>query len=435
MIRTILLEWQDRELPGVIERDAKLDGYLNTQHVTVVKGFRRVGKTYLLFDLIKKLLLTHTKKEVLYINFEDERIPVKKEFLTALVPAIKQVLGQFPKYLFLDEVQIMPEWSRWLRRILDTLNIKIFITGSSSKISEREIPTELRGRYLEIELFPLSFGEFLRFKESPVPDEEQLHHLSEDQKAGYLNYFQEYLELGGMPAVVLADKTLKKELMINYYNTLIRRDIIEKYRIKNEEVLKDLLKLLLNATQFTGTRLFNNLKGLGHKVGKATILKYISYINDSFFMEELLEFSPKIKNQLQRQRKIYFIDNGFIGLLNPQLQFKEGRLLENCVFYHLKRKYKHAEIYYMKSEKAEEVDFVLIDGFEEEGKKMIQASYRLDLVSTREREIRALVKIGKKLKLQQGDIITFDMEGEEDVTWFDHPLHFRMIPAWKFFLR
>ena len=89
----------------------------------------------------------------------------------------------------------------------------------------------------------------------------------------------------------------------------------------------------------------------------------------------------------------------------------------------------------MKAEKAEEVDFVLINGFEEEGMKMIQASYRLDLVSTREREIRAMVKIGKKLKLQQGDIITFDMEGEEDVTWFDHHLHLRMIPAWKFFLK
>lgn len=434
-IRTILLEWQDRELPEVIERDAKLDEYLNTGHVTVIKGFRRVGKTYLLYGLIKKLLLTYTKKEVIYINFEDERIPLKQEFLTALLPAIKQVFGQSPKYLFLDEVQVMPEWSRWLRRILDTENIKIFITGSSSKISEREIPTELRGRYLEIELFPLSFGEFLRFKDTPVPVEDQLHHLSEDQKARYLNYFQEYLELGGMPAVVLAEKTLKKELILNYYNTLIRRDIIEKYRIKNEEVLKDLLKLLLNATQFTGTRLFNNLKGLGHKVGKATILKYISYINDSFFIEELFEFSPKIKNQLQRHRKIYFIDNAFIGLLKPRIHLKEGQLLENCVFYHLKRKYNHAEIYYMKAEKAEEVDFVLIDHFEGEGMKMIQVSYRLDLISTREREIRALVKIGKKLKLRQGDIITFDMEGEEDVTWFDHPLHLRMIPAWKFFLK
>ena len=435
IIRTILQEWQERDLPETIERDARLEEYLNNDHVIVVKGFRRVGKTYLFYHLIKKLLRTYTKKEVIYINFEDERIPLKTEFLTALVPALKQVSGQSLKYLFLDEIQMMPEWSRWLRRILDTGNIKVFVTGSSSKISEREIPTELRGRYLEIELFPLSFGEFLRFKKKQVPYTLELENLSKTQKDLYLNYFQEYFETGGMPAVVLADKTLKKELILNYYNTLIRRDIIEKYRIKNEEVLKDLLKLLLNTAKFTGSRVFNNIKSLGHKVGKATILKYISYINDSFFMEELLEYSPKIKNQLQRERKIYFIDNAFIALLNPRMQFKEGRLLENCVFYHLKRKYHHAEIYYMRAEKSEEVDFILIGDFNEGTKKMFQVSYQLDLVSTREREIRALVKVGNQMGVKKGEIITFDSEGEEEVTWFGHHLHLRMIPAWKFFLQ
>ena len=147
-----------------------------------------------------------------------------------------------------------------------------------------------------------------------------------------------------------------------------------------------------------------------------------------------MEFSFKVKSQLQRERKLYFIDNGFIGLLNPRIQLKEGRLLENCVFYHLKRKYKYADIYYMRAEKGEEVDFVLIDSFDDEGKKMVQVSYNLDLVSTREREIRALVKVGKKLGLHNGDIITFDMEGEEEATWFGHSLCLKMIPAWTFFL-
>jgi hypothetical protein len=428
IIRTILTDWQDRELPEVKERDVKLDNYLDTGHVIVVKGFRRVGKTYLLYHLIKKLLKTHTKKEVIYFNFEDERIPLKKEFLTALLPTIKETNGQLPTYLFLDEVQAVPEWSRWLRRILDTENMQIFVTGSSSKMSQREIPTELRGRFLEIEMFPLSFGEFLRFKdESPVPAD-----FSQKQKAICLDYFNEYMEYGGMPAVVLAEKSLKREILLNYYNTLIRRDIIEKYRIRNEEALKGLLKLLLNATHFTGTRLFNNLKSLGHNVGKATILKYISYIGDSFFMDELLEFSPKVKSQLQRERKVYFVDNAFIGLLNPRIHLKEGRLLENSVYYHLRRKYKHAEIYYMRAEKAEEVDFILIDDVE--GKRMFQVSYSLDLMSTREREIRALVKVGKKLGVSRGDIITFDMEGEEEAAWFGHHIRLRLRPAWKFFI-
>jgi len=429
IIKTILLEWQNRELPETKERDTILDNYLNTGHIIIVKGFRRVGKTFLFYRLIKKLLKDHSKKEIIYFNFEDERIPLKTGFLTALLPAIKEFHGQSPLYLFLDEIQAIPDWSRWLRRILDTENIKIFITGSSSKMSEREIPTELRGRYLGIELLPLSFAEFLDFKNIPAPPGD----LKNIDKDAYLNYLREYLEDGGMPAVVLAEKGLKKEIILNYFNTLIRRDIIEKFKIRNEEVLKDLLKLLMNATHFTGTRIFNNLKSLGHIVGKSTVLKYISYINDSFFMDELLEFSPKVKNQLQRERKIYFIDNGFIGLANSRLNLKEGRFLENSVYYHLRRRYKNADIYYMRAEKAEEVDFVLIDDVQ--GKKMIQVSYSLDLASTREREIRALALMGKKLGLNEGDIVTFDSEGQEETTWEEHSIKINIIPAWKFFLQ
>ncbi|HLP48566.1 MAG TPA: ATP-binding protein [Candidatus Deferrimicrobium sp.] len=428
IINTILLEWQDRALPETKERDITLDNYLNTGHAIVVKGFRRVGKTFLFYNLIKKLLKDHSKKEVIYFNFEDERIPLKTEFLTMLLPAIKEFHGQSPQYFFLDEIQVIPGWSRWLRRILDTENIKIFITGSSSKMSEREIPTELRGRYLGIELLPLSFKEFLDFKNIPAPPGA----FKNIDKKTFLNYLTEYLEEGGMPAVVLAEKGLKKEIILNYFNTLIRRDIIEKFKIRNEEVLKDLLKLLMNATHFTGTRIFNNLKSLGHIISKTTVRKYISYINDSFFMDELLEFSPKVKNQLQRERKIYFIDNGFIGLANPRLNLKEGRFLENSVYYHLRRRYKNADIYYMRAEKSEEVDFVLIDDMQK--KKMIQVSYNLELASTKEREIRALALMGKKLGLNEGDIITFDMEGQEEAGWEEHSIKINIIPAWKFFL-
>ncbi|MCP5104174.1 MAG: ATP-binding protein, partial [bacterium] len=401
---------------------------LNVEPYTVEGLAWREKKADLKKKLIEKLLQTHTKKEVIYFNFEDERIPIKKEFLTSLLPAVKEFAGGAPVYLFLDELQVMPEWSRWLRRILDTENIKIFVTGSSSKMSEREIPTELRGRYLEVEVFPLSFNEFLRFKNIPVPSPGDLPEIRETE---YLNHSREYLESGGMPAVVLADESLKKEILLNYYNTVIRRDIIEKHNIRNEEVLKDLIKLLLNATRFTGTKLFHNIKSLGHSVGKATILKYISYIKDSFFMDELMEFSPKVKSQLQRERKIYFIDNGFIKLLNPRISPMEGRLLENAVFLHLKQKHKHADLYYLKADKAEEVDFVLIGN----ESRMIQVAFNLDNVSTREREIRALVKVGKKYGLGGGDIITFNTEGQQEAEWFGHSLQLKFIPAWKYFLQ
>jgi len=429
IIKTIFQEWLDRELPTVIEREIDLENYLHTDHVVVVKGFRRVGKTFQLYGLIKKLLQTHKKKEVIYINFEDERIPLKTEFLSLLLPTLNEITGSTPLYLFLDEVQAIPGWSRWVRRLIDMGKIRIFISGSSSKISEREIPTELRGRYLEVEMSPLSFLEYLKFRSVPLPGAGET--VSKNQETGYLNMFREYLYSGGMPAVVLAEVNLKKEILLNYYNTLIRRDIIEKYGIRNEESLKDLVKLIVNTTRYSGTKMFNNLKGIGHSIGKATVLKYIAYLRDSFFMDELFEFSPKQKSQLQREKKIYIIDTGFIDLLTSRTNLKEGRLFENVVFYYLRKQYKNSDIFYYRADKDEEVDFLIIDN---ENKKMVQAAYNLDRPSTQDREIRALVKAGKKFHIDSADIITFNTETEENISWFGYPLHLRLLPAWKLFL-
>src|SRR3989338_5026084 len=167
VIKTILYEWKTKRLPDMFDREINLFKYADTkpQKIIVTTGFRRVGKTYLFLHLIKELLKNKTKEEVVYINFEDERIPLKTEFLTLLLPTIKEVFKEKIVYLFLDEIQNMPIWSKWVRRIYDAENIRLFVSGSSSKMSSREIPTELRGRFLEISLFPLSFKEFLNFKD------------------------------------------------------------------------------------------------------------------------------------------------------------------------------------------------------------------------------------------------------------------------------
>ncbi|HMB65263.1 MAG TPA: AAA family ATPase, partial [Patescibacteria group bacterium] len=163
LIKTLLYEWKERQLPEVIPRENNLEGYLDQKipKITAITGFRRTGKTYLVFELIKKLLNEKNREQVVYINFEDERIPAQKEFLSKLLPTAEQILEEKVEYLFLDEIQNIPEWSKWLRRIYDQTDIKIFVTGSSSKLSSREIPTELRGRCLEEKVFPLSFREFL----------------------------------------------------------------------------------------------------------------------------------------------------------------------------------------------------------------------------------------------------------------------------------
>ena len=162
ILREIIKEWWERELPQIISRSISLQEYTpkEVKKVVSVVGFRRVGKTYLLFDFIQ----TEGKSNCIYINFEDERIPEDSKVLTYLSQVIEELTPHRKLVLLLDEIQNIPLWSKWIRRMLDTYKYTIFISGSSSKLSSQEISTELRGRSLTVELYPLSFKEFLTFK-------------------------------------------------------------------------------------------------------------------------------------------------------------------------------------------------------------------------------------------------------------------------------
>jgi predicted AAA+ superfamily ATPase len=289
---------------------------MKPRKIIAVTGFRRVGKTYLLLQLISKTLKDQNKEQEVYINFDDERIPEKTEFLTELLPTIKQTFKKETQHIFLDEIQNMPNWSKWLRRIYDTENFGIFVTGSSSKVSSREIPTELRGRCLEIKVFPLSFREFLRFKNMKI--DPSVLQYSENEKTKVTRALDEYLRFGGMPEVVLSDEERKSEILQQYYGTVVRRDIVERFNVKNEEGLKAMMRLLLNSTQYSISRLYDTLKSLNYEIGKTTLLHYIQYVESSYFTHSLPIFSYKIKDHLQYPRKIYFIDNGFISSLSTR---------------------------------------------------------------------------------------------------------------------
>lgn len=396
ILKTILYEWQERKLPKVIKRniriETKKDSFL--RKAKVITGFRRTGKTYLLFSLVQKLLKTYNRKQIIYVNFEDERLPLKTKLLTKLLPAIREVFGQDPDYLFLDELQNIPYWSKWLRRILDQKEISIFVTGSSSKMSSFEMPTELRGRAWETKVSPLDFDEFLRFKRKTI-NWEKIKHLP-DEKAKLNFLFNEYLLWGGLPEVVLTPEERKQELLQNYFQTVVRKEIIERFRIKNEEVLKSFLKLLINSTSFSVSKMYNNLKSLGFKVGKTTLNNYLSYIKSSYFLKELLFYSPKMKSQLQYPRKVYFIDNGFLTSLTTRFSKNYGRLFENFVFWHLTKENKN--LFYYKNDRGEEIDFVLIKNGEIE--TLYQACFDLKDFETYQRETKSLLKAGKKFSCQ-----------------------------------
>ncbi len=431
--KKLLIEWKERKFPEIFDREIDLKKYVNskTKEIIVVTGFRRVGKTYLLLHLAKNLLKENSRNHAIYFNFEDERIPLKTEFLSQLIPAIKQYSGEKIKVLLLDEIQNIPNWSKWLRRVYDTENIFIFVSGSSSKMSSREIPTELRGRFLEVKVFPLSFKEFLCFKK--ISFDIKTLSYSDNEKSKILRALEEYLFYGGLPEIVLSEQYKKQEIANFYYQTVVRRDIVERNKIRNEESLKALLRLLLNSTHYSITKLYNTLKSLNYTIGKTTLQQYLGYIENSYFILSVPIFSYKIKDQLQYPRKIYFIDNSFINLFSTKFSKDSGRLYENVVAINLKKCLDYNEDLFYWNSNGYEVDFVVKHGTKI--KQLIQVCYDISDLKTKEREVRALIKASKELKCKNLLVITEDYEGEQDISWFGVKRKIKFIPLWKWLLQ
>lgn len=419
ILRKIIVEGIEQGLPeDLMERDIEID--LDTRKVVAISGIRRCGKTYLLYQIMKKFMEKgYAREDVLYINFEDERIPQKTEVLTALAKIIKEFSHE--PILLLDEIQNIPDWSRWVHRV--EKQFKIFITGSSSKLSSKEIPTELRGRCISKTLMPLSFKEFLYFKGIEI--NWKFLEYSDNEKTKMINTLNEYLKFGGFPDIVNSDKFKKLEILREYYKTIVERDIKERYGIRNVAALHDFLRLLLNSNQFTISKIHNTLKSLGHKIGKNTVANYTEYVKTSYFMFEVQAFSYKVKNTLQCPRKIYYGDNGF-ALLSLKFSENIGRLMENLVAIELLRR--EEEIYYWRDYSGREVDFVVKEDLEI--KQLIQVCYDIEDFETKEQELKGLIKGSKELKCNNLLVITGYFEGIETVKEKDVVY----VPLWRWLL-
>jgi predicted AAA+ superfamily ATPase len=320
----------------------------------------------------------------------------------------------------------MPEWSKWLRRIYDTEEISLCVTGSSSKMSSSGIPTELRGRFLEKSLYPLSFREFLLFKDY-IFKMENIDY-SEKEKALILNLLNEYLEYGGLPEIALSDEPIKVEIAKSYFQTIVKKDIVESHKIKNEEALKALLRLLLNSQKYTLNNTYNNLKSMQYIVGKGTLQSYLSHIEETYFMFSLPIFSYKIKEQSQYAKKCYFIDNIFISKLSGNMAKNKGRLYENSVAIELKRRYE--TFCYWENARNQEVDFVVIG--KNKVSQIIQVCYDLSNFETKKREIISALHASKELNCKDIIIINESIEEKKAESWFGITRNIKYIPLWKF---
>ncbi|MCD6523892.1 MAG: ATP-binding protein [Thermococcus sp.] len=383
----------------VIERDVTVK-FPKTPRAISIIGPRRAGKTYLMFQLINWLTSGGLPREkTVYVNFEDPRL-VGAE-LKDLLTFLDVYYEMFPEnvrgecHFFLDEVQNVPDWERFVRFLLDR-NQRVVVSGSSSKLLSKEIATSLRGRSLSVRVYPFSFREVLRANGLKV---ERFYSTYEKAKINKL--LREYLHWGGYPEVVL-NPHLRAEILREIIDLTIYRDIVERWGAENLKALRLLLRMLAFSSHLSASKAYRNLKSLGIGVGKATVANYIEYFSDSMILHPLRPYVKSYKLQERMGFKPYLVDNGLLKVMGVE---DEGRLLENLVFTELlKRGYEpNGELFYYVTRNGREVDFVI------KGRELIQVTAELH-EKNRERELRALIEAGRELGIGKLTIVTLEQD-------------------------
>ncbi|MBI1870790.1 MAG: ATP-binding protein [Chlamydiae bacterium] len=408
----VLWNFWRREINVGILREKYLkciERYSSTDEVVVLTGVRRSGKSTILQQLLSELIRKKTPKEnTLYINLED---PSFYPFLSVdLLDQIWQTYVDYLKpqgrvYLVLDEVQKIKGWESWVRAKYDRKeNVKIFVTGSNAELLSSEFSTLLTGRHLEINVSPLNFEEFLKFKGVECEDD-PLWHL--EQKNALRNYAWEYLKVGGFPKIVLTeDEQVRSELLSQYFNDILIRDVAEKYKVKDVGKLRNLA--IFYMTNFTRLYSFNKVKHVADfALSLDSVHRFSHYLENSFLIQFLKRFSYSLRNQMRAERKVFLVDHGLHHAVAFKFSEDKGKLLENAVFQHLKGEGK--EVYYFSEKK--EIDFICREGLKVT--ELINVCFTLESKETLLREVAGLVEGMEYFKLKQAKIIVAEGDRRE----------------------
>jgi len=374
-------------------------------------GLRRVGKTYLLYQVMSELMRRGKRpEELLYINLEDNRLEsLTSKDLSYLVEIYaRRNPGSKEMFLFLDEVQVVEGWERFVRRLLERRNAHVFVTGSSSKLLSYEIASTLRGRSLTQRLFPLSFREFLLFKGFSLPKV-----VTEDDRGLIRGYLEEYIRYGGFPELVEYEEFLKLRTLQEYLDLVIYRDLVERFGIEKLGAMRALIRVVVRnfARKSSVRRLYTMLQSIGVKISVNKVYEYFSYLEDVGFVFPIRRLETSEVETMRTIPKLYLIDNGFPTLYGVR---DEGFRIENLVALELlRRRYYWSplmEIYYWQS-RGNEVDFVVKEGGRV--RELIQVTLTLD-PDVKRRELSALVAASEALGCSNLKVITLDEEGVEE---------------------
>ncbi len=398
--------WNKEQKTGILRPDYL--SKLKSMFSSVITGPRRAGKSFIMRQMAKHLIDTgYSPKNILIVNFEDPR------FTESGVSLLEKIFKTYLEYiapsglpiLFLDEIQEIENFEKWVRMMHELSKAKIIISGSNAKLLSRELSTLLTGRHLDITVFPLSFNEFLSFNNIKINDENDLA-IKDTEIKGLL---RKYIEFGSFPEVVLSEQ--KKEILLTYFEDVITKDLLKRYKIRKPQELRSVIKYYLSNISSLST-----MKAIERslEISITSVKNYTSYAEEAFLIFPLKRFSFKIKEQEKSPRKIYSIDPGLSNAVGFRFFEKLGKLAENIVFLSLLRKQAvnpDIEIFYWKDVHHREVDFIVKEKIKI--KRLIQVCWNMHVEKTRKREVSSLHKAIRELDVDNAMIITEDSEKTE----------------------
>lgn len=412
VIKTLIVEYQQFVSKiSLIERDIHLSAQLNYVFV----GLRRAGKSYLMYQRIQNLLKEgHKAEEILYFNFEDDRLVNLTIDDLDLIKICYEELYAYRPIFFLDEIQIVQHWERFARRLADQ-KYRVYVTGSNAKMLSSEIATTLGGRFIVQNVYPFSFQEYLKANHIIV---ESTWYFK--NRAEIVRSFSEYFYYGGLPELELVEGAEKRQWLSNLFNKIFFGDLITRYSIRNDLAMKVLIRKLAESVKQPSSfsRLSNIVSSTGAKTTTDTIIDYLEFLQATWLIFSLENYASKLAEKVSN-RKYYFIDNGLLTLflIDPVTS-----LLENLVAVTLKKKYEEELYFYHQNI---EVDFYI-----PAVKLAVQVSYSLKEEVTRKREITALLKMSTVMEVDKLLVITND---EEELIIEDGK-EITVIPIWKWLL-
>lgn len=426
LLKTLIRDFQVRAIAALKPRDLDIPLHLNK--VVTLTGVRRSGKSSILLQAIGKLRETVPSEQIVYLNFEDERLDLSTQELDLIVQAYRELypmLDLAQCYFFFDEIQNIPQWELFVRRLDDSVSRHLFITGSNSKLLGSEIATALRGRTLRYEVFPLSFVEYLGFQ-GIVPD------LHTSQSLALINRaFETFLTQGGFPEVALLDEdnaaNIGRKLLTEYFDVMIYRDLIERYQERNVQALKFFLRRCIEGvtSPLSVNKVHNELKSAGFRISKDALHHYLEQASAIYLLQLAYKYDPSLVRRELGDKKAYIVDNGLISAFSWRAGQDKGKLLENLVAMELRKQ--GAELLFIKG--AQECDFVVQ---QPNGDYLpIQVCYELGDAATRAREIAGLVAACRFCGVQQGLIVTRDEAAE----WQADGIEIKVLPTWQYLLR